>query len=268
MTLIHIPLRDAFSFLIRGLPLAILFAAIGVVAVWILVQQRPASYTGVAYLLSVRQDQAPTVVPSLVSGSLDPSLYRAAVANGPVLSAVRTSWTSSNPLPDDLELLSNLRIISDNMIQSSVVRIEYQAANPAEAAAIANAIAAALIDWDQARTLRPLQEWREHLQAELSILESEIAQSAEPALQSFLVREQRLADLTELQSIFPLSQLSLLAEAEIPVERDGLGRVSAAAVAIAVGVMLSYLLLLTRLALRNSTYDAGQLFRTSGRNHL
>lgn len=248
-TFIVIPLRDAVGFIIKGLPLAILFAAMGVVAVWLLAQQRPASFTTVAYLLSVRQELAPTVVRGLIPGSLDPSLYRAAVSNGPVLAAVRANWTGVTPLPDDSDILSNLRVISDNMIQSSVVRVEYRTDDPADAAAIANAVARELIVWDQARTLRPMQEWSERLQAELSALDTEIDQNAEPALDLLLARAQRYSDLAQLQSTLPLSQLSLLSEADVPTEHDSQGLVSGAALAIAVGVMVAYLLRLTRIVL-------------------
>ena len=208
-TFLLIPLRDVIGFVIRGLPLALLFSAFGIVGVWLLSQQRPDSYTATAYLLSVRQDQAPNAVRGIVPGSLDPSLYRAAVSDGTVLDAVRANWASFAPLPDNFEILSNLRVQSDNQLQSSVVRVEYGAASPIDAAEVATAVARELLAWDHERTLRPLQEWRSRLQTELTELERQIAGSPADSL-LLLEREQRLRDLAALQATLPMSQLSML----------------------------------------------------------
>lgn len=249
-TFVIIPIRDVIGFIIRGLPLAVLFAAAGVLGVWMISQQRPDSFTAVAYLLSVRQDNAPSAVRGLVPGSLDPSLYRAAVSSGTVLDEVRANWTSFTPLPDDFAILSDLRVQSDNQLQSSVVRVEYRAGSPIDAADVATAVARQLVAWDQERTLRPLQEWRNRLEAELGELSSRIAQTPSPGPDLLLARDQRLLDLAELQSTMPLGQLSMLSEAEVPVERDGRGVVTAAALAIVIGVLLAYLLRLVWLMRR------------------
>lgn len=245
-TFVLVPLRDVIDFVIRGLPLAIIFAAAGVLGVWLLAQQRPDSFTAVAYLLSVRQEQTPSVVRGILPGSLDPALYRAAVSDGTVLDAVRANWASFAPLPADFEILSNLRVQSDNQLQSSVVRVVYRAASPIDAAEVATAVARELVAWDLERTLRPLQEWRGRLQTELADLNAQIAQAPEAPPELLLARDQRLQDLAELQSTLPISQLSMLSEAEVPGERDGRGLITGAALAIVIGVLLAYLLRLAR----------------------
>ncbi len=249
-TFVLIPLRDVIGFVIRGLPLAIILATLGVAGVWMLSQQRPDSYTAVAYLLSVRQDQTPNAVRGILPGSLDPALYRAAVSDGTVLDEVRANWGSFSTLPEDFEILSNLRVQSDNQLQSSVVRVQYRAASPLDAAEVATAVARELVRWDQERTLRPLQEWRDRLEGELAELNARIATSAAPGPELLLARDQRLRDLAELQSTLPVSQLSMLSEAEVPSERDGRGLITAAALAIVIGVLLAYLLRLLRFARR------------------
>ncbi len=137
-----IPLREFYGFIIRGLPLAALFVAVSIGAVWLLARARPDTWTATSYLLSVRQDHAPTVVRGVASGSLDPTLYRAAVADGPVLAAVMAGWNSGAiPLPDDHTLLARLRVESENQLQSSVVRVSYRDQSPELATEIANAVA-------------------------------------------------------------------------------------------------------------------------------
>src|SRR5690606_19713264 len=139
-----------------------------------------------AYLLSVRQDQAPSVVQGVVPGSLDPTLYRAAVVDGPVLDAVKAGWNPGGaPLPDDHELLLRLRVESDNQLQSSVVRVSYQAQSPQLATNIVNSVARELLEWDRQRTLRPLQDWNDRLRQELAQLDAELAsaEAGSPARQ-------------------------------------------------------------------------------------
>lgn len=244
-TFIMVPLRDLFGFVLRGLPLALLFAALGMAAVWWTVQRRPDSFTAVAWLLSVRQEFAPTAVRGIVPGSLDPALYRAAVSNGTVLDAVRANWTSFAPLPSDREILQNLQVVSDNQLRSSVIRVVYTAASPFEAADVATAVARELVAWDFERTQRPLRAWTEQLNRELAQLEG----LTDPA--AAVRRDQLIRELATLQATVPLSQLSLLSEAAVPEQRDGTGLVTGMGLAIVLAVLLAYLLRLARLALRS-----------------
>lgn len=246
-TFIQVPLRDLFAFIIRGLPLALLFAAIGMAAAWWTVQRRPDSFTAVAHLLSVRQEFAPTAVRGIVPGSLDPALYRAAVSNGPVLDAVRSNWTSFAELPSDREILQNLQVVSDNQLRSSVIRVVYTTASPLEAAEVATAVARELVAWDFERTRRPLRAWTEQLNSELAALEA----AADPELT--VQRDQLVRELATLQATVPLSQLSLLSEAAVPEQRDGTGLVTGMGLAIVIAILLAYLLRLARLALRSPT---------------
>lgn len=251
-TFIQVPLRDLFGFLLRGLPFAILLSVFAIAGVWYVTQQRPVSWTAVAHLLSTRPEFTPTVVPGVIPGTLDPTLYRAAVSDGPVLDAVRRDWAGPGELPDDHTLLSNLRVLSDNQLRSSVVRVEYRANHALQAAAIANAVAQQLVAWDQERALRPLQDWRDRLQAELAVLTGQLA--TQPDLQ--VERDQRLRDLAQLESTLPIPQLSLLSAAEPPAEPDGRGRLTAAAVTGVIAVLVAYLLQLTALVRRRSASEA------------
>lgn len=246
-TFTHVSLRAAFRFVLRGLPLAVLLGVLGILLVWSNIQQREASWTAVAHLLSTRPEFTPTVVPGVIPGTLDPALYRAAVSDGPVLAQLRTSWSGPGELPDEHTLLSNLRVLTDNQLRSSVVRVEYRSHAPALAAAVANGVAQALVDWDRERSLRPLQDWRERLNGELAGLEAELAAlpaDNEGRQQLLIQRDQRLRDLAQLQATLPIPQLSLLAVADQPAEPDGQGLVAATAVALVVGVLLAYLGLL------------------------
>ena len=102
---------------LRGLPLAVLLGVLGILLVWSNIQQREASWTAVAHLLSTRPEFTPTVVPGVIPGTLDPALYRAAVSDGPVLAQLRTSWSGPGELPDEHTLLSNLRVLTDNQLR-------------------------------------------------------------------------------------------------------------------------------------------------------
>src|SRR5690625_6841012 len=174
-TFTHVSLRAACVFVLLGQSLACLLGVCGILLVWSNIHQREASWTAVAHLLSTRPEFTPTVVPGVIPGTLDPALYRAAVSDGPVLAQLRTSWSGPGELPDEHTLLSNLRVLTDNQRRSSVVPVEYRSHAPALAAAVANGVAQALVDWDRERSLRPLQDWRGRLNSELAGLEAELA---------------------------------------------------------------------------------------------
>lgn len=244
-TFATVSLREAAAFLLRGLPLAAVLSAVAVAGVWLSLSSRPVQYTAVASLLSTRQDRPPAALRGLVPASLDPALYAAAVANGPVLDSALARLPGFPP--ERTGLLSSLRVTSDNQVQSSVVRVSYTDADPMRAAALANLVAEELVAWDLGRTLRPLGEWVQRLEVDIGALDMQLTMLTpdHPARDTLLVsREQLVADLSSLRAVVPMAQLSLLQPAAVPDQPDSRRMLSAAAIAVAVAALLAYALLL------------------------
>lgn len=229
-TFVTVPIADALSFVLRGLPLAVLLAALAIAGSWFTAKARPVTYTTSALLLSVRQDTPATDVRSITPATLDPVLYRAAVHDGPVLQAVLDRL--ADPGADPATVKANLRITSDNALRSSVVRVEYSDADPARAEAVANLVAEELVNWDRYRTLLPLQEWRTRIS-------NELAGSVGPEATGRLE-----AELAGLSGVVPLPQLSVLAWAELPTAADSAGFMTTAAILSVVAILVAYALLL------------------------
>lgn len=241
-----VTVREAVTFVLRGLPLALLFALAAGAGTWLAFRSQPVTFTAVSSLVSVRQDAQPTVVRSMAAGSLDPTLYRAAVVNGTVLDAVMAGWNGPEPLPEREELLKDLRVLSDNQLQSSIVRVEYRSYDARLAAGVVNAVARELLSWDHERTMWPLLRRREQLQAHLERLQERQDTANEAALQeqqAELVRE-----LAQLEAVIPLQQLSMLAPATVPDAPDPQGRLSAFSIAAVSAALAAYGLRLLRTA--------------------
>jgi len=242
---------ETVRFFVRGLPLALLFAAAACAGVWFAFRTEPLTFTATANLISVRQDRQPTVVRSVVAGSLDPTLYRTAVVNGPVLAAVQADWSGVHPLPDRKELLEDLRVLSDNQLQSSIVRVEYRSSDAQLSADVANAVAEELLSWDRERTARPLRDGRARLRERIHELEETLtADTGTPARLAAAEEEhaQLVRELAELESVLPVAQLSELSVATPPAAPDSRGLLFAFSIAAVSGAFAAYGLRLLRAA--------------------
>ncbi len=245
-TFTTVSVGDALRFVWRGVPLAAGFGLLAAAVMFVLTMARPVEYTAAAYLLSTRHADAYFGFTTLTPASLDPALYRAAVANGPVLDAALARLDGPAPVRQDV--LRNLSVQSDNQIQSSIVTVAFTDSDASRAASVANLVADELVRWDLQRTARPLTDWSSQLEAELDRLDSELAalpaESTERAGLN-MARTEMLATLAGMDAILPLGQLNLVNRAEVPAQPDSQRLVSNVALAIVVAVLAAYAIRLT-----------------------
>lgn len=188
---------NALRFLGQGLPFALALALVLGAATYPLAQRATRSYTATATLVLYANngaDRTGVLTPS----SLPPDGYRTALIEGDLL---RRTVQSVNDKKEDLAITPEqveVRISEPNL--PSLLRITVRHQDAELAADAANAVAAALMAWDQQRALEPINDRMGVVRERLAVLDAELNGS------TALTEDQRAA--------FELEWNDLQAEAE------------------------------------------------------
>ncbi len=249
-------LRDLFALLRRGLLFAAGAAVVVGSATFFISRTLPPSYEARATLVASAQDpnQRDFGVTLVTAPTLDVATYQAAIRSRQVLAeALRevTGVTPSSIAVDDL--YAALIVRAEDARTSSLLRVLVRDDEPTVARDLANAVAAAAVNWDELRATRSLETIIESLQAQIASIDAELAAAADDTPVEGLVRNRAELQL-QLSSARALrtaavGRLELLEAAEAPRDRVAPRPTRNAALAGLLAVFLTYGLLLLRDAL-------------------
>lgn len=243
-TFIVVSLSDALVFLRRGLLPAIFLAALLGSGTWFITGARAEKFTVQALLLYVRPEPGSVLLGTLPPPALDPAIYSLALHQGPGLEwllqdpDVAAHWTRR-------QLGAAIRVLSEETVQSTVIRVETTGSDPVAITDLANKAAAALIRWDVHRSADQLDEWVSSLSLTLEQLEEELLHSEAGSLRQTILQDRfgtKLIERLDVASRLPASQLSFLRQARVPDEPDSSHRASSSAIAGILAVIVVYLL--------------------------
>lgn len=253
-------LRDALRTLVFGfVPALVVGAALGA-AVYLLAEQRPESFVAEGSLLVVNSTASPgSFDVSLVTAPrIDAAAYRAAALSGPVLDGALVELGVAEPSPAEREALvdaTEIEII--DMDASSVIRIATTGASADQAASRANALADALLEWDQRRAYRTLATVTQTLEAQIEGADEQIA-SLEAAGTPQAQIDVRLAQRNDLSGQLnsaralmtsAVGRLEILDPAPVPSEPQSNRAALLALAAFVLGAFVVYATLIVRNAM-------------------
>lgn len=240
-TFVFIPFPALLLFLKRGLLPALALALLAGAATWLLTRGKAQEYVTEALLLSVRPEASTLHPGALPLPALDPAIYNLVLHRGPVLEKLLATPQAARTLQ---EPGSAIRVLSDSSLQSTVVRIEVKAADPAAAAGLANAAARELINWDLERAQQQINGWTASLTQSLEAIRSQLDGTGDTAELSLLQEryDVKLDELLAASSLLPVGQLSLLREAVVPELPQSAHAKARVALAGVFGVLAAYLL--------------------------
>lgn len=263
---------DVLRFLRRGMLLALLVALVAGALAFIISMQLPEAYRAEAVLVASRNSD-----PSLDSGGflarpLDVKVYRTVAYSEPVMTEAMTTLA----FPDTSQLaVSNfskkLSVNTENTGEwnelSSIIRVAYAAPTAQEAASVANAVVDSLIRWDTNRSrdtlvqaVAALEQQVESLTRNLTILQATTAPEAQitdviddiRALEQRMIRYQAQIETSQ-------SYLTSIRPAIAPLEPVAPRPIFNTALAIVLGLIFSYGILLLRAALDTRLRDVDDL---------
>ena len=153
--------NDLFRFVLRGLPLALVVAVIAAVVAYQLSQNESPRFETRATLFASqsRQSQDPLGRTLYTPPAVDVSVYQIAAKSEPVL---REALVALGTLEADITQTDVLRLRNSVSVYpvetdlSSLVHIDALGRTPEQATEMANAVARALVSWDNRRAHRQL----------------------------------------------------------------------------------------------------------------
>ncbi len=184
--------RDVAGLLVRGLLPALAVAAVAGLLTYYVNLQRTPVYEAQATVVTTAQDPAQRAFGStlVTAPALATSTYRSAVVSRAVLAEAWRQVEGVEPTEEQVARFgSSVAVRSEDANVSALLRISVQAANPAGARARADALARALVVWDEQRATRSLETIIESLEAQIGAIAREL-EVAEPALAPGLERTQ------------------------------------------------------------------------------
>jgi polysaccharide biosynthesis transport protein len=201
--------RDVFSFLRRGMSFAVIVALIAGGTAFIVTSASSPVYRATVVLLASQPAGSYGALDVITPPQVDPSVYRSALLEGPVLADALRRVEGRSLSERELELFSRkVRVSVDNQQISSVVRIEVRDEVPEYAARVANVIAEELSVWDRerarqsfARSVSAIERAIQDLEAEITAVDA--GAGAEGVERAALVaeRDQRLAELSAARTM-------------------------------------------------------------------
>ncbi len=258
----ELTLRDLIALLRRGLLLA-LGVAVGAAALTYFLSSRTTpEYDATATLLASRPNsnlQGNFGVNLVTAPVIDISAYQAATKSHLVLANALQRMGEANPSPRTVDdFADQITVRVETASQSSLLRLTVRDTDPDTAADAANAVAAAMLAWDEGRATNNLQVIVDTLETQIAALDAEIAlsQLAEPAVPEVIeglqsLRAERALQLNSARALrtSAVGLLEVLEPAIPPMSPSAPRPVRNAALAFVLGLFLVYGLVLLRDAL-------------------
>jgi polysaccharide biosynthesis transport protein len=261
-------LNDVVDLVRRGLWLSLVAAALAAGATYFIVRETPPTYEARATLVASAQDpsQRDFGTTLVTAPALDVATYRSAITSRPVLSDAYRAYSGETPTSLDVALLvASVTVRTDEARVSSVVRIHVRADDPQRARALANAVAAAAVRWDEQRATRSLETIIASLEAQIDAIDLELETATEDTLHAGLQRARgdlqlQLSSARALRTA-AVGRLEFLEEAELPSGSIAPRPVRSAGLAGLLAVILVYGLLLLRDALDTRVRSVDEMAR-------
>ncbi len=258
----ELSLRDLFALIRRGLVFA-LAVAVGAAALTFFLSRRTTpEYDATATVLASRPNsnlQGSFGVNLVTAPAIDVSAYQAAAKSHTVLVEALNLLGVASPSTQtvtDFGKLVTVRV--ETASQSSLLRISFRDADPNAAAAGANAVAQALLAWEEKRATQNLQVVVDTLESQIAALDTEIALAQFNALDPVeavdglkSLRADRALQLNSARALITsaVGLLEVLEPAIPPLVASSPRPVRNAALAFVLGLFLVYGLVLLRDAL-------------------
>lgn len=266
--------RDVVSYIRKGLLIAILAASAAAAGVYLFSRTLDPTYTSEAVLLATQPDAGFGDLDLAVveSAPLDLRIYRAAALIDEVVddAVQRLVLDTGEPLTNDA-LRASTRVAVDaaqNPVTGLIV-LRVSAPSAVAAAARANALAAALVAWDERRAGARLDGIRERLQTQVARLDARLeALAGQPnataeRTELEALRRQQVTTLRVLDAS-ALGLLEVFEPARPPLAPVAPNPIRNAAVAFAVTLFAVYALLLLRDAMDVRLRSGDELSRAAG----
>ena len=268
---------DVLRFLRRGLLLALLVSLISGAAAFIVSTRLPSSYRAEAVIVASRSSEFGTAGGGYLASPLDVQVYRTVAESEPVLIAAMQNSGMAEPSQREVEQFRekvNITISSTGSWQelSSLIKIAYTSPSREEAALVANELSGALVTWDKNRAREDLTNAVNQIGQQVTNLRQQIvalqAQNASQEQINNLIadlsdRQDRLYNLQALLDTAS-SYLTVIRPAVPPLDQVAPRPVFNTALAILLGVIFSYGILLLRAALDTRLRDVDDLAAVSG----
>lgn len=264
-------LRDALDLLQRGLMTSLLVAvAMATVALVITQSVAPTFETSVQLLATEDEATIEGIGASLVAAPpVDASAYGAAVESEPVRDSAR-ELTGRPELFEAVDV--EVEVVEDRV--SSLVNITTIGTDRELVAAAADALAAALVTWDERRAAQLVTMTSARISDQIAALDEQIAGLSERNLEAEAgqlasleaLRLERLTDLRVAQSYANsgVAAISQIEPAPIPLEPTGPNPLRNAIIAFLLGLFMSYGVLSLRNALDTRIKTSDDLAKLSG----
>ena len=255
-------LAEFFDFMWRGLPLALALAGLLGFGAYIMRRQVPPSYTARATITLLDEDRRGVYSGPTYSEPLKLSDYRTAAENPDILlEALGLNSRSADALADASALGGRLSVRAQNPSTSNFLFVEVSSNSPGEAAEFANAVAAAIIDWDRQRANARITKATTTLEQQLEQLTAQVGEDAQGELLT-----QKRTQLLELRSAQGQGQsnLELVQAASAPRDSSSVSINLIVGVAMLLGLFMGYALYLMRAVLTRRILKAKDLSDATG----
>ena len=271
-----ISLSDLLRFILRGLLLALVVATAAAVVAYQLSQDEPPRYETRATLFASqsRQSQDPLGRTLYTPPPVDVSIYRIAAHSRAVLGEALS--TLGTPDADESQIRSLRDAVSASTVEtnlSSLIHIDAVGGTPEQATERANAVARALVNWDNERASDNFARIIVSLEEQIATLDDQIQslQDAEEVapeqLDGFLsLQAERQEDLAyaRVSRISVLGRLEPLEFASPPLLPVSPRPQFNATLAFVLGLLLAYSVQFLRQALDTRLRSADNLSKVSG----
>jgi non-specific protein-tyrosine kinase len=269
---VTISLRDVLDFLLRGAFVALTVAVAAAAAAFVLSRNATPVYRAGATLLASQPSSSYSSLGIVSPPPVDPSVYRSAVLDGPILSeALRASQSGPITQAAIEQLREQVRVIVEDQRISSLIRIEVDDPSPERAATLANTLAEALLSWDRERARQNFASSVMALEQAVAAIDAQMATLGDNPDQLAVLSALRERRLRELDAARALSNTAVVVgllepfKAALVPERPLSSRTTLnTALAFLLGLSFSYGFMLLRTSLDTRVRSSEELAALTG----
>lgn len=274
---IDISIGDLLRFIGRGLLPAVLVAAVVGFLAYRLTNAQPRVYEAQATVLAAETnpDYSRFGVSPVVAPPVDVSAYVVVAKSDPVLTDALSRTGVPDPGPGAVRSLrGHTSLRTSDTRTSSLITVAVENGDPQTAADRANALAAALVDWDKQRATEGIEQIITALQRQIDQLAEQIRslqalgdasrQTEITGLINLRAQQQQAQSQAQALRVSAIGRLTVLQQAAVPAVPIAPRPMFTAVLAIAIAVLLTYALLLLRAVLDTRLRSAQDITAVTG----